>query len=134
VNVTDVISHVKNVTLLYSLNNGTSWEQPVVMSLNASTSLYEATIPGQQPSTLVRYKIVAFDNAGNNATLGTETYLIYQVFSEFPSFLILPLFMAITLLTVIAYKKNVSVLSKVEKRGIAREKLQTMHSLFLHKL
>jgi hypothetical protein len=43
--------------------------------MNHTTSnLYEATIPQQEAGVTVRFKIVAYDNAGNNATLdGTET-------------------------------------------------------------
>jgi parallel beta-helix repeat protein len=107
VNVTDIISGVKNVTLYYSLNNGTSWEEPTPMTLNSSTSLYEANIPGQSLGTWVKYKIVAYDIAGNNATLeGTQPYLVYQVVPEFPSLLILPLFMMTTLLSVIVYRRK----------------------------
>jgi len=106
-NVTDIINQVKNVTLYYSLDNGTTWEEPLPMNLNASPSLYEATIPQQEAGTTVRFRIVAYDNAGNNATLdGTEPYLVYQVIQEFPSSLILPIFMIITLLAAIAYKRK----------------------------
>jgi hypothetical protein len=39
-----------------------------------------AIIPGQAAGTLVRYKIVAYDHAGNNATIdGTKAYCAYQV-------------------------------------------------------
>jgi len=102
VNVTDLISQVKNVTLYYSLDNGTTWEEPLPMSFNASTNFYEVTIPGQQAGTWVRFKIVAYDFAGNNATLdGTEPYCSYQVIPEFPTHTILMLFMITTLIAVI---------------------------------
>ncbi|MGQ9538793.1 MAG: OmpL47-type beta-barrel domain-containing protein [Candidatus Bathycorpusculaceae bacterium] len=107
VNVTDQVSQVKNVTLYYSLNNGTSWEQPIPMNYNFSTNLYEATIPGQEAGTWVRYKIVAYDYAGNNETLdGTQPYCVYQVIPEFPSSLILPIFMIITLIAVIICRRK----------------------------
>jgi len=107
VNVTDVISHVKNVTLCYSLNNGTTWEQPLPMALNSSTNLYEATIPGQQAGTWVKYKIVAYDFAENIATLeGTQPYFVYQVIPEFLQVLILPIFIITTLIAVILCRKN----------------------------
>jgi parallel beta-helix repeat protein len=102
VNVTDLISQVKNTTLYYSLNNGTTWEEPVPMNLNLSTNLYEATISGQQAGTWVKYKIVAYDFAGNNATLeGTEPYFVYQVVPEFLQSLTLLLFITTTLLAAI---------------------------------
>ena len=107
-NVTDFTSQVKNVTLYYTLSNGTSWEEPIPMDLDLLLQdLYEATIPGQQASIWVRYQIIAYDQAGNNATLeGIQPYLVYQVVAEYPSFLILPLFMIATLLAVIIYKRK----------------------------
>lgn len=107
VNVTDLISGVKNVTLYYSLDNETTWEEPAQMNRNATTSLYEGIIPGQQQYTWVRYKIVAYDYAGNNATMaGAESYWVYQVIPEFPPSLILPLFMIATLPAVIVYGRK----------------------------
>jgi hypothetical protein len=107
VNVTDVNSGVKNVTLLFSVNNGTTWENRT-MNYNESTSLYEAAIPGQEAGTFVRFKIVAYDWAGNNATRdGTEPYCTYQVISEFPSGMILSLFMALTVATIICSKERI---------------------------
>ena len=104
VNVSDATSHVKNVTLYYSLNNGTTWE-PIPMNLNSSTSLYETATLGQPAGTLVRYKIVAYDHAGNNKTLdGMKPYCIYRVVPEFPPSLILSLFIMLTLLADILYK------------------------------
>jgi hypothetical protein len=44
--VTDTESGVKNVTLAYTVNNGTSWFD-IPMVYNETTSKYEATIPGQ---------------------------------------------------------------------------------------
>ena len=106
VNVTDALSGVKNVTLSYTTNDGATWTN-LPMNYNSSTKLYEATIPGQEVGTWVRYKIVAYDNAENPATLdGTEPYCKYPVIPEFPSTLILPLLMTITLLAVILYRKT----------------------------
>ena len=107
VNVTDVESGIKNVTLLYTINNGTSWENRT-MSYNTSTSLYEATIPGQPAGKWVQFKIVAYDYAGNNATRdGTEPYCTYQVIPEFPSGIIFPIFVVLTILTIFYIKKRV---------------------------
>jgi len=106
-NVTDAESGVKNATLCYSLTNGTTWEAQIPMSQNATTSLYEATISGQPIGIWVRFKIVAYDIAGNNATLdGTQPYCVYQVVPELPLFLIPQLFMIASLLTVIVYKRK----------------------------
>lgn len=109
VNVTDDESGVKNVTLFYTINNGTSWEN-LTMDFNQSTSLYEATIPGQLAGTWVKFKIVAFDWVGNNSTRdGTEPYCMYHVVPEFPLFLVLPLFMIATLVAVIVCRRKHSV-------------------------
>jgi len=106
VNVTDATSHVKNVTLSYTINNGTSWTN-LSMSLNSSTGLYEATIPGQPAGTWVKYKIIVYDNAENPATRdGTQPYCMYQVIPEFPPALILPLLMVLTMLAVFFTKKR----------------------------
>ena len=104
VNITDAESGVKNATLYYSLNNTEAWTA-VVMSYNSTSHLYYATIPKQSEGTDVRYKIVAYDNAENMAVKDNDGQA-YTVIPEFPSFLILPLFMIATLLTVIAYRKK----------------------------
>lgn len=107
VNVTDATSGLKNVTLYYTINNGTTWEEPEPMNYNTSTSLYEATIPAQPAETWVRFKIVAYDYAGNNATKdGTEPYCIYQVIPEFPSAVIPSLFMVFSILAVTIAKRR----------------------------
>jgi len=110
VNVTDSESGVKNVTLAYTINNGTSWENLTMnptINYNVSSSLYEATIPGQQAETWVKFRIATYDYAGNNATRdGTEPHCVYQVIPEFSSALILPLLMIFTLTVVILSKKR----------------------------
>ena len=110
VNVTDSESGVKNVTLSYTINNGTSWENVTMnptINYNVSASLYEATIPGQQAETWVKFRMVAYDYAGNSATRdGTEPYCVYQVIPEFASALILPLLMIFTLTMVVLSTKR----------------------------
>ena len=110
VNVMDSESGVKNVTLSYTVNNGTSWENLTMnptINYNVSSSLYEATIPGQQAETWVKFRIVAYDYVGNNATRdGTEPHCVYQVIPEFSSALILPLLMIFTLTVVVLSKKR----------------------------
>lgn len=107
VNVTDSLSQVKNVTLYYTLNNGTSWEDPLPMNWSFSTSLYEATIPPKPDDTMVRFKIVAYDYAGNNKSKdGTEPCCIYQVIPEFASAIILQLFMILSIIAVTVVRKR----------------------------
>jgi uncharacterized protein YvpB len=106
VNVTDPESGVKNATLYYNLNYNQTWiAEP--MSYNSTSCLYNATILGQPIGTYVRFKIVAYDKAGNNATRdGTEQYCTYQVIPEFPSSLILPLFMVLAIPAILYVKKK----------------------------
>jgi len=106
VNATDATSGIKNATLFYVINDETTWTGSS-MNYNWSNYLYEATILGQPAKTLVRYKIVAFDYAGNNATRdGTELHCTYQVIPEFPSNMILPLLMTLSLTTIILAKRK----------------------------
>jgi hypothetical protein len=119
VNVTDVEDGVKNATLFYTINNENAWENRT-MNYNVSTGLYEATIPGQVAGAWVKFKIVAYDNAGNDAAIdGTEPYCTYQVIPEFQSFLIPLLFMISTILAVMLHKKTRST-SKTQDCDIER--------------
>jgi hypothetical protein len=106
VNITDAESGVKNATLHYNINNTATWID-VVMSYNSTSRLYYAMILGQSEETYVKYKIVAYDNAENMAVEDNAgQYYTYTVIPEFPSSLILPIFMIITLLAAIAYKRK----------------------------
>jgi len=105
VNVTDATSQVKNATLYYTLNDGETWT--ALPMNNTMSNLYEATIPPQEAGTTVRFKITAYDHAGNNRTLdGEETYCVYQVVPEFPTTATLPLFIILTMLAVTFAKKR----------------------------
>jgi len=82
VNVTDAESGVEIVILSFTTDGGATWENRT-MDFNASTSLYEAFIPGQEAETTVRFKIIAYDVAGNVAVLdGEQSYCIYVVVPE----------------------------------------------------
>lgn len=104
VNVTDSASGVKNVTLLYTLNNGSTWEE-LIMYYNSSTGFY-ATIPGQQAETWVKFKIIAYDYAENLQTEnGEDPYCTYFVIPEFSHTTILLLFMALTIFAIVLSNK-----------------------------
>jgi hypothetical protein len=78
VNVTDLDTGVWKATLLYNVNNGQAWT-PLNMS-ETSTDTYQATVPGYENGTLVKYEITAFDNMGNQATRDNNgDYYIYRV-------------------------------------------------------
>jgi hypothetical protein len=103
VNVTDYGSGIKNVTLWYSTDNGTSWtirNMTALPILSDTWITYEATIDGYENCTWVTYKIIAYDNAENNATKDNNGYgYQYHVIPEYPSTLILVFIMATTLIT-----------------------------------
>jgi len=92
--------------LSYNLNDSATWiDSPMI--LNSTTGLYETIISGQQAGTLVKYKIIAYDNAGNcRVEDNSGEHFVYTVIPEFPSFLLLPLFMIATLLAVVVYKRK----------------------------
>ena len=109
VNTTDFLSGVKNVTLSYNLNNGTIWNDSS-MTLNLTAGLYETSIQVQQAQTNVRYKITAYDNAGNfKVDDNNGTYYGYTVIPEFSSFLILLLFMMASLVAIGAFRRRRNV-------------------------
>ena len=79
VDVTDTLTGVKNVELCYTVTDGAIWENRT-MHYNDSTNLYEATIPAQPNGTLVKFKIVAYDNVENMAVKNNMgKYYVYQV-------------------------------------------------------
>ena len=108
VTVSDHGSGVYNVTLWYSVNNGTTWT-PLNM-IETDVNSYQTKIHGYENCTWVRYKITAYDNNGNQAENDNDGYYyIYHVIPEFPSALILPLFMIATLLVLIVYRRKHSI-------------------------
>ena len=116
VNVTDATSEVQSVTLFYTINNGTTWTD-LPMNYNWSNNLYETAILSQPAETWVKYKIVAYDYAGNQATKdGTEPCCAYQVIPEFSTVIILPLFMVLCLITVVLGKRKLSGKSKANSK------------------
>lgn len=105
VSLTDMESGIKNATLFYTINNGEQWENRP-LNYNPSAEEYEATIPGHQEGTTVKFKIETYNNAEIKATRDeTEPYSTYQVIPEFSIFGILLLFIVATL-TIIIYRKK----------------------------
>jgi hypothetical protein len=103
-NVSDDLSGVKQVILNYTTNNGT-WFSIEMTRLEGS--LYNATIPEFPYCTNVTYVIIAEDNANHTITTVDMGYTYqYHVISEFPSFLIMPLFIIVTMLIAILYKRR----------------------------
>jgi hypothetical protein len=105
INVTDEGSGLYNVTLWYSINNGTIWT-PLNMT-KITTNAYQTTIPGYEYCTWITYKIITYDNDGNQAIEDNYGYhYVYHVIPEFTSLTIV-LLMIVTLLAVALYKRIV---------------------------
>ena len=105
VHVTDTSSGVRNVTLLYSINNGTTWAS--LNMVEVAATLYQATIPGYANGTWVKYKIVAYDNNGNQATDDNHGYSYsYNVIPEIQTLVSLLLLLSILTLVIIAGKRK----------------------------
>ncbi|MEM2780470.1 MAG: NosD domain-containing protein [Candidatus Bathyarchaeia archaeon] len=103
--VTDYGSGVKNVTLWYNLNNGTTWITLNMTELAANT--YQATIPGYGNCTWITYKIVAYDNAENMAVKDNNGYNYrYHVIPEYPPATLPPLLLLIATFTAIIKSKK----------------------------
>ena len=111
-NITDAESGVnrQSVVLSYALNEGTTWQN---VTMNKQGDTFTGIIPGYQNGTSIRYKILAYDNAGNMA-LDNKTFYIYMVIPELTPFVILPLFMITTLLAIIVCKRKYVVIVNKE--------------------
>jgi len=105
VGVTDLGTGVYNVTLWYSADNGATW-LPLNMT-ETSPNTYQTTIPGYENCTWITYKIVAYDTAENHAVNDNNGYYYkYYVIPEFPSTILLPLFMLLSMLATVFTKKR----------------------------
>ena len=103
-NVTDDMSGVKQVTLNYTIGNGIWFTAAMV---NSGGNTFNATIPEFPYGTNVTYVIRAEDNANNSITTEETGYTYqYPVIPEFTPILIVPLFMAITLLAAALYRRK----------------------------
>jgi hypothetical protein len=95
-------SGVKRVVLFYTINNVTHTR---VNMTNLEGDIWNATIPAFPQGTNIKCVIRVEDNVNN-----VGSYLCYwrhyTVIPEFPSFPILLLFMIITLLAVIIYRRK----------------------------
>jgi len=104
VNATDLISGLKTITLYYT-NDTVPHSAPIVF--NTTSALWEAVIPGQRENTQVKYWIEAYDNAGNMAIDDNAgQYYTYTVIPEFPTAIILPLFMILSAIVIVFAKKK----------------------------
>ncbi|MBS7654734.1 PKD domain-containing protein [Candidatus Bathyarchaeota archaeon] len=75
VNAKDSLSGIKNVTLSYNVGDSPTWIN-VSMILNATSKLYEGIIQEQQTNTVIKYKVIAYDNSGNYIIESMRTPII----------------------------------------------------------
>jgi hypothetical protein len=59
---------VQEVILMYSINNGTSWDSVVFSEQVDNPGTWEGTIPAQPENTIVLWYLIARDSYGNNQT------------------------------------------------------------------
>jgi hypothetical protein len=113
VSVKDTESGVENVILSFTIDDGATWEN-ITMTLNISIGLYEATIRGQEADTTVRFKIIAYDVAGNVAVLdGEQSYCVYGVIPEMlPSMVLAYLFVVSAAFYMLKFKCRIKAHSK----------------------
>jgi hypothetical protein len=104
-NVTDNESGVEQVTLNYCPDNETWF---IVNMTNLEGNTWNGTIPTFDYCTWVNYTITAKDKVENTITSEEEVGYQHQyhVIPEFPSLMIIPLFIMATLLVTIIHKRK----------------------------
>ena len=117
-NVTDDLSGVKQVILNYTTNNGTWFSKEMT---NLEDTIYNATIPEFPYCTNITYIIIAEDSANNTVTTEGMGYQ-YHVIPEFPSLIIVPLFIITTLIVNIIYRRKHS--KQPQGIDVSRKKCQ----------
>ena len=105
--VTDEVSGVKRVTLLYAYANGSgTWIRAVNMT-KLEGDIWNASIPKFPYCTNVTYAIGAEDNVGNTASTAEMGYDIqYHVIPEFTALAMTLLLVVATLLTAMIHKRK----------------------------
>jgi hypothetical protein len=99
--VTDNLSGVKTVTLIYAYANSSGTWMKIIDMTNIQGNVWSVTIPAFPHFTNVTYTIIAQDNAGNAITTEKIGYEYqYHVIPEFPQVSISLWFMILTLLVV----------------------------------
>ena len=69
--------------------------------------MYEGQIPGYRVNTVVSYRIIAYDKAGNEAVRDRAgSYYVYVAIPEFHSFITMPISMLVVLITVLIARKR----------------------------
>jgi hypothetical protein len=92
-------SGIRNVVLSYSLD-GNSWNN--ITMTNSEGTVYSAEIEAYPKDTTLFWTIIAENNIGTSIQTNTEFYIVIP---EFSSWIILPLFIIVTLSLIVIRKK-----------------------------
>jgi len=116
--VTDLYSGVKAVNLLYSTDEGKSWNS---LAMNPNVSNYTAVIPKQPDGTAVQFKVSAKDNADNYAESNVTSYTVHAPPSAIPGFPVeaVVIGMVIAVFALIQFRKRRSVSHTIEIKGVS---------------
>jgi len=98
---------IRDVIISYTTNRTASWENITMTLYNAETGTYNGTIPGQQPDTLITYKIIAYDRFGDFVVKDGESlrYIII-VIPEFSILIAAALLIIIPLIAILQSKRR----------------------------
>jgi hypothetical protein len=103
VDVTDNLSGVAKVILYYRKSTSSLWIEVDMSKLSGDT--YVGEIPGFDLGTKIYYYVTAYDKAGNQVEQDDAgEYYSYSVIPEFSVFIIIGLFMLLTLVVVVLAK------------------------------
>ena len=106
-NVADSGSGVASVLISYCVDNGTRWNNRT-MTFDPTIGEYRGTIPAYPLGTSITYILILYDVAGNCRIVDNQGYKLgYTIVPEFPSWIILPIFLAATF-SAIALKRRLS--------------------------
>ena len=102
VNVTvfDVVSGVSSVILSYSVDGGDTWINVTMRAKGGG--VFEAVIPGQAVNTVVLFKVMVFDVAGNVAVSSTYSYRVVSDVMPFGVFWTLMVVMGVVVVMIVA--------------------------------
>jgi hypothetical protein len=100
--ITDFDHEIDSVWLVYSVDGGVTWSEPIRMSTQIG-HIYAALLTGLNEGDIIVYKIMAEDAAGN---IAESEYYQVLVIPEFPSIVFLQLFMLFILAVALYLKKK----------------------------
>jgi outer membrane protein assembly factor BamB len=88
---------ISNVIISYNTSLNATWQNVTMTVQNAETGTYIGAIPGQEPNTIIMYKIIAYDAFGESVEKdGVATWCTIHVIPEFTAMI------AVVLLTILS--------------------------------